>query len=126
MFDCLNKSNILHSWTTVAGYPAIVIGMDTGYRCGYIQLPDSHPCAGQDYSELDISVHGGLTYGNGAVFGFDCAHYGDAADVSIMSDAHRELSAWWGIISTYDTIRTTEFCIAECESMAEQFKKLES
>lgn len=45
---------------------------------GYVQIPDGHPWAGLDYDEIDVEVHGGLTYGgsNGWV-GFDALHCGD-------------------------------------------------
>lgn len=125
MFDTFKPANIVHSWTTMAGYPAIVVAYPMGHRCGYVQLPDNHPCVGKDYDELGIRVHGELTYGKGAVFGFDCAHYGDAKDPSIMSDKYKELYKKIGFASDDETIKTTEFCIVQCESMAEQFKALE-
>jgi hypothetical protein len=45
---------------------------------------------GKDYNDIDVSVHGGLTFGEiepcaehedgqGYWFGFDCAHAGDAS-----------------------------------------------
>lgn len=127
MFEHFEDANILHSWTTMAGYPAIVVGQLDGYRCGYVQLPESHPAVGKYYGALDIAVHGGLTYGEGGVFGFDCAHFLDAKDESIMSEECKEYYKQYhdpnfkGV-----TIKTTEFCIAECESMAQQFKELEN
>lgn len=110
----------------MAGYPAIVVARNMGHRCGYVQLPDNHPCVGKPYDDLSISVHGYLTYGKGAVFGFDCGHFCDALDVSIMSDKHKEIfSSCPDWTQTGGTIKTTEFCIVQCESMAEQFKALE-
>ena len=66
----------------------------TGYKCairrhetlkhlnGYVGVFVGHPAHGLDYPDLDIPVHGGLTYSNtdkAAVrwFGFDCGHGGD-------------------------------------------------
>lgn len=59
-----------------------------GHLCGYVQLPADHPWHGRDYDDIDVEVHGGLTYaqdrfprqddpGPGWVIGFDCAHLGD-------------------------------------------------
>ena len=62
--------------------------------CGYVGLPPGHPLYGQDYYSADVSVHGGVTYGEhcqGKIchkprpgepdelywLGFDCSHGGD-------------------------------------------------
>lgn len=68
------------TWITKAGYQATVKIMPQGHRCGYVTLPDGHPCVGKGYNDLAIQVHCGLTYGDGATFGFDCAHYCDKPD----------------------------------------------
>jgi hypothetical protein len=78
-----------------------------GYRCyvykaetpsmehhnGYVVLPPEHQDHGKDYDDIDVRVHGGLTYAeNGdhvathdypgkqesCTIGFDCAHLYDA------------------------------------------------
>jgi hypothetical protein len=36
---------------------------DHGYGCGYVTLPKTHPCYGKHYDDIDVQVHGGLTYG---------------------------------------------------------------
>ena len=59
-----------------------------GHLCGYVGVPPSHPYYNSKWKDIDIEVHGGLTYGKlgdnneGFLerfkwFGFDCAHYGD-------------------------------------------------
>ena len=64
------------------------VDADTGYNCharrsgmgswcGYVELPANHPDVGSDYDDIDVQVHGGLTYAGGRVFGFDCAHWND-------------------------------------------------
>ena len=55
--------------------------------CGYIGIASDHPMAGKSYDDIDINVHGGLTYGtegNGKQwpkwfywYGWDYAHAGD-------------------------------------------------
>lgn len=56
-----------------------------GNLCGYIDIPLEHKLYDVHYDDIDVYVHGGLTY-NGIgidgipsayVIGFDCAHYGD-------------------------------------------------
>ena len=72
----------------------------SGAWCGYVGVPEGHPAYGQDYDNVDVDCHGGLTYGDGCHeemppehglchipqpgrpqkvwwFGFDCAHWQD-------------------------------------------------
>lgn len=53
----------------------------SGHLCGYVKIPEGHPSHGKDYFDIDVDVHGGLTYGqfrdDGYWIGFDCAHFGD-------------------------------------------------
>ena len=77
---------------------------DCGYANGYVAVPKSNPNHGKDYNEVDVDVHGGLTFGREMsevkeywkdtaecidfesldevpddyfVFGFDTMHYDD-------------------------------------------------
>lgn len=65
----------------VNGLPCRIRRMDAGYLCGYVGLPPGHKLHGVDYTGVNISVHGGLTYaraeGDYWYLGFDCAHYKD-------------------------------------------------
>lgn len=46
---------------------------------GYIELPENHPWLdkGALHDFNDVDVHGGITYREGRVIGFDTNHYGD-------------------------------------------------
>lgn len=49
-----------------------------GAANGYVKIPEDHPWHGLGYDDIDVRVHGGLTYGGGDGWvGFDCLHYGD-------------------------------------------------
>lgn len=111
-------------WTTEAGYITKVVAQPMGHRCGYVVLPENHPCCGKDYTEIDIYVHGGLTYSDNGTFGFDCAHCDDAKDESIMSDVYLKIYREFPPLFNEGTVKTLDFCIVECESMAKQFKEL--
>lgn len=111
-------------WTTAAGYEAEVIATPMGHRCGYVTVPEGHACADKDYDELRVDVHGGLTYGHGRKFGFDCAHWNDAKDPALMSDEYRKIHEKWPRFDEGGTIKTLEFCVAECERLAAQLKEL--
>ena len=73
--------------------------LDVGWGNGYVIIPKGHPLHGKGYDDIDVSVHGGLTFSgpvneldnskeggwfeikpkdkDGWVIGFDTAHYGD-------------------------------------------------
>ena len=117
------KPNIEKTWTTQAGYKAEVVASPMGHRCGYVTLPTGHPCEGKDYNDIDVDVHGGLTYGNGAKFGFDCAHYYDKRDESIISEEYRKVYEMYPPMFGDGEVRTLEYCIEECERLAAQLKE---
>lgn len=67
-----------------------------GHWCGYVGVPPGHPAHGKAYADLDVHIHGGITYANGCDhfichkpdfgepdelywIGFDCAHFGDVS-----------------------------------------------
>ena len=118
--------NVEKEWTTEAGYPAKVVAHPMGHRCGYVTVPEDHPCYGKGYDDVNVDVHGGLTYASKGTFGFDCAHIEDIKDESIMSPEYkmvftRELLGeltWEGA-----TLKTLEFCVDECEGLAKQLKE---
>jgi hypothetical protein len=70
-------------WKHASGFPVI----KSGYGNGYVAVPPTHPAYKIHYDNIDIDVHGGLTYsqhGNGKtapkdwwVFGFDTSHFQD-------------------------------------------------
>lgn len=103
-----------------------------GYRCeikrhprlghlnGYIYLPEGHPDFGKDYNEVDVSVHGGLTYAEGGCFGFDCAHGGD------LSPALENMMAQTPSTGVQDIYRNMAFVEKQLRSLARQFKDRES
>jgi len=72
---------------TVTGYKCRIQRHEAfGSLCGYVGIPKTHTLHGKGYDDLDIRVHGGLTYaddcdedwGGGLWwFGFDCSHGGD-------------------------------------------------
>jgi len=51
-----------------------LIGYSPFCQVAYIELPPNHPDVGKDYGDLDPDVNGGLTYGDGRVFGWDYGH----------------------------------------------------
>jgi hypothetical protein len=85
--------------------------------CGYITLTKDSSLYGVVYDELNIQVHGGLTY-NGYdenenwVIGFDCAHHGDLTPYFLLNEDFPFYSD--------GEYRDMQYVKSECESMAEQ------
>ena len=96
-----------------------------GYRCeikrhpelghlnGYIYLPDTHPDFGKGYDDVEVSVHGGLTYSDGGKFGFDCGHGGD------LTPAFENMLK--PELSTGDVYRNMAYVERQLRSLAKQF-----
>ena len=128
----------------------------TGYDCliirhpqhgnlnGYVAVPAGHPAFGKDYNDVDIDVHGGLTYaaytdsqllgdsldailtrvpaeGRPADvwwFGFDCHHARDLAPTFAARMA--AIPGMPAPIYARDEYRTFAYVVLECESLARQ------
>lgn len=60
-----------------------VSGIGLGHLCGYVCIPATHPLHNVQHDDIDVSVHGGLTFSNydddtnEYWIGFDCAHSDD-------------------------------------------------
>ena len=74
------------------GYDCRIRRMEhTGHLNGYVRIPKEHPWFEQDYGDLPLEVHGGLTFADHGWFdtpdraaaewwiGFDCHHLHDFA-----------------------------------------------
>ena len=48
-------------WTH-KGLQQCVVLTQMGHRCGYTRIPPGHPWHGKDYDDIDVDVHGGLTF----------------------------------------------------------------
>lgn len=106
-----------------------------GHLCGYISIPTDHPYFSKDYNDIEIDVHGGLTYGENINdeywIGFDCAHSFDfIPSLEKFKYSHpfndifpnpEEFKDYAIFIPTYKNVN---FCIEECKSMAEQLKNM--
>lgn len=113
---------IVKDWETKSGLRAVIMHMNNSHLCGYVELPNtlsSKNFTGYNGDEEEVcyvNVHGGVTWqdsleemGGLNTVGFDCAHAGD--------------KTWF---NPNGVPRTEEFCINECEQLAEQLRDLES
>jgi len=106
---------------------------DTGKR-GIVDIL----CCDMENPRVGIlfDVHGGITYSGGGDkssypvdsdlwwFGYDCAHLGDGKDFSIMDERYKEFEEQYPIPSNRGPIRTLDYCITECESLAKQLSEV--
>ena len=79
------------------------------HLCGYVGLPKGHRLFGQDYDEIEVNVHGGLTYASHDMveydgprlwwIGFDCTHSGDFSPYySTLADGQYEAYRTFGYV----------------------------
>jgi hypothetical protein len=53
---------------------ATVVAPLYGAVNGYVRVPEGHPWGGLDVDDIDVEVHGGLTYAREGWIGFDTLH----------------------------------------------------
>jgi hypothetical protein len=130
-----------------AGLPCLARRSPMGGNwCGYAAVPPGHPLHGKHYADVDVRVHGGLTYGSacdGEIchvpkpgepeevfwFGFDCGHFTDfmpAMDAFLRGERIRDRPAYdhaAAIASEggwHEVYRTLDDVQAETNRLAEQ------
>lgn len=93
-----HESDKIHWIDRQSDLDCLIVRAPLGALCGYVGVPPDHPCHERDYSEIEVSVHGGLTYAaacqkGGPIchtpaseraenlwwIGFDCSHAWDLA-----------------------------------------------
>lgn len=132
-------------WTTAAGYPALARRTEFGHWCGYVAVPPWHPAYGKHHGDVEVDVHGGLTYADrchGEIchvpapgepddvywLGFDCHH---TWDLSPGMEAYFESRGLPRMLrpgangEPYASYRTLEYVRSECEKLAEQLRAME-
>lgn len=107
---------------TIDGYEYVILSLGI-HPTAYVKVPENHPACGKYYGDLDISVHGGLTYGEdyldtsyddeekGWWIGWDYAHLGDCSCYFGMEDGKKY---------------TTEEIHEAVESVIAQLKEMEA
>ena len=112
--------------------------LSLGQLNGYVKIPDDHPLFGKDIyeEEVEIEVHGGLTYGgdlkdNGDFWmGFDCAHSGDLVPslgkrlesklIGLPAGLPKKYYKKFSSFLNEPIYRNMRFCIEECKKMVDQ------
>lgn len=123
------------------GFRCKVVFQQLGHRCGYVEIPKGHELFEKDYEDIDVQVHGGLTYANHYVapegetenwwIGFDCAHYMDGRDYETAYKLYKDhpevlssLKYMEKVDKMFDTnvgeVRTMEYVEGELKSIVDQ------
>ena len=120
-------------WKTFGLSCAVVQNREAGNRCGYVRVPPGHPAWGKHYDDVDVDVHGGLTFarpepcmehedGQGYWLGFDCAHSRDkrpCTDEFILA-----VNKKYGSIYGDGTYRDFAYVQAEVTLLAKQLHQM--
>lgn len=124
-----------------AGFPCLLRRSPLGgHWCGYAAVPPGHPDHGLHYSDVDVDVHGGLTYASacdGEIchvpkpgepddvywFGFDCGHY---LDILPAMEARDRLDGFERLFQeprVYRVYRDLAYAMSETKQLAEQLAR---
>ena len=62
--DIVNKEGDFEEWIDPYSNYMCRISRNLHFQTwnGYVRLPKEHPCFGKGYDDIDVNVHGGLTY----------------------------------------------------------------
>jgi hypothetical protein len=139
------------SWTDAAtDLPCLMVRNRAGAWCGYVGVDPSHSYHSVDYADVDINVHGGLTYSGlcdpdateeeGIChipepgkshdiwwFGFDCLHFQDIGPVYEMFDNQRRAEdPTWPVkpasLRVYESYKTQAYVEAQIAHLAHQLR----
>ena len=124
-----------------SGLACLVKRGPVGAWCGYVGVAPDHPAFEKDYDDVDVEVHGGLTYAaacqhgpeessichipdpgepdNVWWFGFDCAHLHDLAPAMAARDRERGWAAF-----DVEEYRDVDYARRETSHLAEQLADL--
>jgi hypothetical protein len=109
-----------------------------GHLCGYVSIPSDHPCYYEEYNDINVDCHGGLTFGecmDKHWIGFDCGHLGDyvpsiehlkktAPYMQEYREHMEELSKQYNVDIKHHlfnkTYKNIAFVIGECKLIVEQ------
>lgn len=121
------RSHTVSAEGAASGLRFMVWELPTGYRNGYVEVPPDHPFFGKEFDHIaaDLEVHGGLTF-SGSIYtdtdwwlGFDCHHWLDKPDPTIVGGAHLPFLGLFPS-DNFGEIRSNAYVENECRGLARQ------
>lgn len=126
--------------------PCLAVRNALGAWCGYVGVPEGHKLYGKGYDDVDVDVHGGLTFANKCMegpesnvvchipdpgepdhvwwFGFDCVHCMDLAPGMVAIRTHleplRRIEEQYPHVHDNDRYRTLAYVKEQVASLALQ------
>lgn len=108
---------VRESWRNREEIKTLGFSFDWGWGNGYVAIPKGHPYYGRHYDDIDVRIHGGLTYGRMEdgmwVIGFDTAHGGDTLERWSELDVKMEAARLWdqvmAVIPPMDKTKVNNF-----------------
>lgn len=110
-----------------------------GHLCAYVRIPENHPWYKKGYDEIEVDIHGGLSFSslwkdektpvaNGYYIGFDCAHSMDicpSINLYIKTNPYmKRLCEKYPLdLLPKPYYKNIEFVINECKLLANQAKE---
>lgn len=121
-----DRVDFIHS-----GFSCMLIRNLHGNWCGYVGVPSTHSAHGKDYDDVNVDVHGGLTYADkcrGHIchvpepgmpddvwwLGFDTAHSGDLSPSEYLNFGEDDGT----------TYKNVEYARNETAQLAEQLEAM--
>lgn len=122
------------------GFPCVVLFMSMGFRNGYIGLPKGNKYYGEDYDNIPVDCHCGLTYASNTLFGqddketwwigFDCGHCCDGFDIEKLHEYYKDnevvmkttefMREYHEICNAENEFRTLEYVKENCMQIVDQ------
>ena len=82
----------------------LIVRGPSGALCGYVGVPETHKFFGSDYDEVDVVVHGGLTFAN------ECRDTGDeSVGICHSEECAANKTVWW---LGFDCAHSGDYCPA--------------
>jgi len=125
-------------------YEYLITFNDMGFRCGYVAIKQDHKLYNDHYDNMDLNVHGGVTFSNKSDHvldpdliktscadkwvGFDAGHAYDGHDLELskkyfnINDVPNKYGYIFGpnSMSTNQEVRTKEYMIEQCKELIDQ------
>lgn len=130
------------------GLPCLINRGPSGALCGYVGVSPGHPAFGADYNDVDVRVHGGLTFAGPCHpgvnessgichvpeagesdhvywLGFDCCHAWDVSPAykRFYEDFDKEHPEYAGLRRMDETYRTVDYVKEEVRGLAAQLSQ---
>lgn len=114
-----------------SGYVCRVARNDLGVWCGYVGIPKNHPAYQKKFSDIEVRIHGGLTYSGTDTsqniwwLGFNCGHGWDIIPAFKNEEDELKTLSKISLKRGWASYKSIGYAIKETRHLAEQLKEIE-